>query len=873
MTDQQILLKLTETCDIFFENSLISKELIIKKYVEFFSTSISSKERSSSVALHTGSICFDVMSLLMTTLACVSLDQTDPDEIIAALSDGEMVLFKNERYRWRGLETMNGQLYMKLEQDARGKNGPSTLKSPFDANKGLVKPYNGTSEVTDGRGIRKQRSNRSDFISYVTGKDESDIPGVTGVSAVIIADRATFDRVQKGLRISYDGKDIGLLDIVPASYYTDGDEPYQFGSNPSKAEPVLKIAGKVSVARDLVLDKHGSRVIGLIVIGSENAAKGFSELEDLLRRKTLKFTLVSMGIDSENAENYINSDENSLFACTKEFLLHNSMPTVVSNPITDELDRQVENIVNSEVLMEVVEGGCSWDTYRKIRNALFIIKQSDLDEERKKDFVVQAYSLLNLFVTAVFPMSLLEQAVSNGDLQIGVSSPAERLNNLWTAAENCDSVESQCILIVDALDDLYKSILSVSPKHQTLKKLVQNATGENIAVIVPKAYYADVLRKDMLFLQEGIQIMTANRFDASRHYDKVIVVGDFSGKRFDALKCKAAANIVVLLYECETHWFKHKKRRAAKFERKLNTISDLTEDFEDEFDETEVDEDTVERFEVEAVDLEEYIDTISIFDIRKFVAGLSPAGGNAPTADISAIGRFVGGEQIMFSKFYKAIMYNPSNVKDPISETDVEKLIPGDRLVFTKRDAFTRNIVDSIYDALQNSGKLSSDVLDATEKAAWWKEVLRDYQQKHCLSYRQLAKELNRYGSSLSEMSIRQWLVAESHIVGPREEITLRQIAEMTGDTYLLSDIPGYFNACRTVRRQRKKILDLIGKAIEDKLSGHQPPHGSELEIVYDNVEALSETLELETVTFLDESIPVPISLINKPIIDVEVGS
>jgi hypothetical protein len=873
MTDQQVLLRLAEKCDIFFEGSLISKELIVQKYADFFAASISSKERSSSVALHTGSVCFDIVSFLMSALACVSLDQTDPDEIIAALSDGEMVLFRNERYRWRGLETMDGQLYMNLEQDGRGKHGLSTLKILFEANKSLVKPYKGTSEVTDGRGIRKQKSNRSDFISYITGKNESDIPGITGVAVVIVADRASFDRIQKGLRISFNGKDIGLLDIVPASYYTDGDEPYQFGSNPSKAEPVLKIAGKVSIARDLVLDKRGNKVVGLIIIGSEPASKGSSELEDLLGRKSLKFTLISMGIDSENAEVYINNEENSVFACTKEFLLRNSKPTVVSNSLTDELDRQVENIVNSEVSTEVVDGGCSWEIYRKIRNALFVIKQSDWDEERKKNFVVPAHSLLNLFTTAVFSMDALEQSIAGGELQIGISSPAGRVGELWTAAENCGSLESQCIFVADALDDLYRSILSDSSKLQSLKKLVQSAAEENIAVIIPKAYYADVLRKEPLFLRKGIHIVTANRFDASCGYDKVIVVGDFSGKRFDALKCKAAAHIIVLLYECETHWFKRRKRRAAKLEKKLNAISGLPDDYEEDIVEAEIDEDAVERFEGESLDLEEYIDVISIFDIRKFVAGLSASGGNAPTSEVSAIGRFVGGEQIMFSKFYKAVVYNPSNAKDPISETDVDKLTSGDKLVFTKRDDFTRNIVDGIYDALRISGKLNKDVIDATEKSVWWKEVLRDYQQRHNLTYRQLAQELNRHGCSLSETSIRQWLVAESRIVGPRDESTLRQIAEMTGDTYLLSDTTGYFNACRMVRRQRIKILDLIGKAIEEKLSGHHPPHGSELEIVYDNVEALSETLELETITFLDEAVSVPINLINKPIADMEVAS
>lgn len=874
MTDQQVLFRLTENCDIFFEDSLISKELIIQKYADFFAASISSKERSSSVALHTGSVCFDIVTFIMAALACVSMDETDADEIIASLNIGDLVLYKNERHRWLGFDTMNEMQYMKLEQDGKKNYGNTTFWLPVERNKHKIKPYNGTAVTTDGRGIRRKKSNRSDFISYITGKPLSEIPAITGVSAVIVADRSVFDRIQKGLRIEYNGKSITLLDIVPASYYTDGDEPYQFGSNPSKAEPVLKIAGRVSIARDLVLDKHGNRAVGLMVIGSEPASKGASELEDLLGRKSLKFTHISMSIDSENAEEYIDKEEGSaVFACTKEFLLQHSKPTVVSNSFTDELDKQVDNIVNNEVRIDVINGGCSWDVYREIRNALFIIRQSDWDEERKKNFIVPAHSLLNLFTTAVFPMEAMESSVANGELQLGVASPCAKISELWKAAENSGSFETQCIFVADALDDLYNSILEVSPKYQALRELVKSSEDEKIAIIIPKAYYADILKKDALFSDKRILIVTANRFDASQSYDKLIVIGDFSGKRFDALKCKAAADIIVLLYECETHWFKLRKRKATKFEKKLNAVSGLFEDLEEENDESDEDDETVERFEGESLDLDEYIDTISVFDIRKFVAGVTATGENVQMSEVTAMGRFTNGEQIMFSRFYKAVVYNPANSKEPISETDVDKLNAGDRLVFAKRDDFTRNIVDAIFDALQASGKLSKDVCDAADKVFWWKEILRDYQKSRNVSYRQLAKQLNGFGCTVQEQGIRQWLVSDSHIVGPREESTLRQIAEMTQDPDLLSDVSGYFNACRTVRRQRKKILELIAKAIEDKLSGNQPPHGSELEIVYNNVENLSETLELEVITLLDEGVPVPINLINKPITDMEVTS
>ena len=56
MTNDKKRFCLTDKCDIYFENSLISKELIVKKYAEFFMSALSGNGHSVSVALHTGSL-------------------------------------------------------------------------------------------------------------------------------------------------------------------------------------------------------------------------------------------------------------------------------------------------------------------------------------------------------------------------------------------------------------------------------------------------------------------------------------------------------------------------------------------------------------------------------------------------------------------------------------------------------------------------------------------------------------------------------------------------------------------------------------------------------------------------------------------------
>jgi hypothetical protein len=55
-------------------------------------------------------------------------------------------------------------------------------------------------------------------------------------------------------------------------------------------------------------------------------------------------------------------------------------------------------------------------------------------------------------------------------------------------------------------------------------------------------------------------------------------------------------------------------------------------------------------------------------------------------------------------------------------------------------------------------------------------------------------------------------------------------------------------------------------------LSGNLPPEGSVLRIVYDNVDSLSETLELECISELDEAVNININLVNTPITEAEVS-
>jgi len=875
LTNVNVLISLTDKCDIYFENYLISKERIIKTYADFFASTLSDEEHSVSIALHTGSICFDIVSFVIAALGCLVLDMTTPEQVIDSLNIGDMVMYKSERYRWCGNKYFDGKKYLVLEQDGHGKNGKSTISIPYNANKNLIKPYLGSSELTDGRGIRRTKTNRAKFISYIFDIPLSEVQGIVGVSTVIVTERSMFDRISKGLEFIYDGGErIGLLDIVTASYYADSGEEYQYGNNPAKAEPVLKITGKISTARDLVLERSGNKTVGLIIISLSAVSKGSSELMDLLGRKSLRFAHVAAIRDSDDMAGLVETQEGAkVFACTKEFLLQNSLPPKVPNFLTLELNRQIENIVNNVVTTVIVDGSCSWEDLRKAKESLYTIRKSEWNDDLKNNFIIAAYSLLNLFLTAVFSIQVLESTIKEGRLNTGISSPALRINELWNLAGSAGMLEYQCAYVVDVLERLYKIGFERCPKYDVLKQYIETSNGRKIAVVVPKAYYIDILASDEILIGDDVTVATANQFDNSVCYDEIIVVGDLCGKRFNPLRCRAAADITVLLYEFEMHSFKYKMRQVSDGERKLNSrigIIDVEKLEEIPNIARNFNYGDIEAFNNEESELERYIDSISTFDIGNFVACVSGSVGNSPKSEITAVGQFISGEQILCSKYYKALVFD--SIKGTVIETDTENLNAGDILVFAKRDDYTRNMVDYIYENLQATGRLKTDVLNATEKACYWKAVLREYKDVHNFSYKDIAKGLKKIGSSLQEVSIRQWLIEESHIVGPRDEKTLEQIAKLTQDSYLLGDTHGYYEACRIVRKQRKEILELIGKAITGKLSGHTPPKGSVLEIVYGNVENLSGMLELERFSLLDETVIVPINIINKPITEAEVS-
>ncbi len=880
MADGKILNAIIKKCDFLYNGEILSKEGIIEKYLDFVARQFNPSEKTIGFAFHTGSLCFDVVSVAALLIGCLAYEFSSNDEILSELENGDMVLYDGERYRWIGIK--NGIPYSKdkdkryiiLQQDGKGKNGNTDTYIPYESGKHKVKPYHGTSMVTDGRGIRNIKNNRNDFISTVLGISTVDVPSSFDFSTVVIADKNEFVETIKRLKIRYkDNKYVEVTDVVPVSYFTSNGEEFQIGSNASKAEAVIKIVSKVSMARELVLDKTRNKVMGIMVCNKEilnTDSVELAEMNDLLRRKSLRFAVINSIYDYNATEKLMNQyDTAEFFACTKEMLLSIDTHIIESNKYTRELNRQVHNIISCNIKKEKIDCIWNWEKYRSIKERLYILKQSDRQWENKDNFIVSALSLINLFSTSFFSMKQMEMAISEGKINISIVSPKERITELKKSIDGINGTEKYTS-IVDELEEMYNKLEDESPKWKVLLNLLNKNRGKKIVVVVPKAYYADLFyyigKKEF----ENVDCITANRFDKDGSYDLIISTGDIVGKRFDAIQCFSARQIVLLLYDFEETTFSFRRKKSAKQNQKLNAKmfgTDFAKDIEviDDNSDHYVNEQTIEQFN----DLNEFADSLNRLDMRYLNAGSANSGDSSNYTEVKYVGVFVTGEQILFSKNYAAVVIE--NGEGSVIEKNPEKLLPGDVLVFTKKGDYTRNIVDQIFEQLLHSGKLNTEVWNAADKVTYWKWVLREYKDLNRLTYRSLAKILREHGCSIQEVSVRQWLVEDSHIVGPRDANMFRVIGEVTQDEMILNDPEGYFDACRLVRHYRRGILGLIAYAINGKLGNKEAIKDEEFEVVYENIEQLSETIELENIYELENVAVVNNGMVNRPISGSEV--
>lgn len=854
-----------QNCDVLLDGEVISRELILRTYGNFLNETYKQETHSVGIALHTGSPLFDAIAIAFAALSNLMLNTTSSADIISSLKKGDTVLYgktAKSRYIFDGFlekKIASDEDYILLRDDKKSKT--YVPKSMWR----LIAPYLGQSKSLDRKGIRKTSGIRDDFFHEVLGIDKLEIPSVIDTSTVIAMTRESANWLINGISFKFNGKTARLLELVTASFFTESEE-YRYGGNAAKNEPILKLCGNLSVAREKLLDLSGNKNAGLIVLGNDILARGYSEMPFLMKKKATRYVVVSTQIDSECGRQLLNEVEDAeIFACTKDFLLSHSLKPATECRMTYELYDQIDAIIERRCEPVYISSHYGWKEYRQFKQNIMMIKESGLASQEKDSFIIQAYSLMKLFSTSVFTMRAMEALIKEG--VISAALPSERLDELKSSAADFPPfLKDAASSVLDFLETMYLLLDEKSPKEEYLRGYLNEHSDRNIAVVVPKAYYEDVIRSIGLYslMKEPgrLTVTTANRFDNTTVFDDVICAGDFEGRRFNPFRCRSAYNIYTLLLDFEANLFRHKLRADREAERRINSKSTIAfvEDkpFDDLSYEDASEEDVLATEKIDA-EIDSYIAFLNeSAEFKHF--GVS-AGASSSTK-IVAIGTFENGQKAFFTPMYKAYVYD--ELSGEATEKSVDDLCEGDSIVFTRSTDETRDIVDEILGKLVGERKLSGEILESYAMSKRWKEELISYMKEKHLSTASVAKEMKRNGVGVQEITIRSWLDEDSHIVGPRSAESIRQVAFLVNDGEMFEQYDRYFEGCKTVRSVRRKILKMIGESIIQSISGKVPEKGSLLADVSEKIASLGLILRLESILHVNREVPT--GVVNKPI-------
>lgn len=867
--------KLIEKCDLYFEGHIISKELLVQNYADFLAGNFE-KKHNVAIALHTGSICFDIVTILFSALSNIMYNQDNAEDFVLSLNVGEKVLYKKTRCKFEGIVTMPGEkfrravLYSETKRRGRIEENRDYVKEEWWYK---ISPYNGESDNLDARGIRTDSKKRNEFLASVLEMSADEIPAFIEKSSVIVMNRDKSARVVENLEIGYDRKRIKLTEIMPISYCSENEE-YPYGGNPGRIEPAIKITNSISTARSIVTgswpgnESWCNDVIGVSVIGFGAISRARSEVAEMMKRRKLKYVFISYNISAEDGETLLDEVEDAaVFACTTEYLLNSSYPVVIPNPYTEELDKQVAAVVNHKTIaLPVKTFDCDWNMYRRVQMALAHLRHSGYKEA--EDFVPLAHSVMNLMITSVFPFQLMEELVESGVLE--VESPLHRIERITDmvsvfSGEMNDAAKT----ILGFLEDGFLKLLTHSPKEQVLFELLTKHRNQKVAIIVPKAYYASILYNlNVLdYFEEASQlcISTANKFDYSQQYDVVIAIGAFWGKNFDPFRCRASSKIYVIVSAVEENIFKYRKKVAAAAERKFNVFAKVPVEENEDIEETYSDgatEETVSEIINANSDVTEYINRI--FETKSLELLNGGSGAHYSTTDISYVATCADGESIFFTKKYKAYVFN--SAKEEVTEESVDRLSPGDTVIFKTNNSDTKDIVTTLLDKYIDEYRTTSEsIQDAYLKARYWKEVLRQYRKDNNISFKELSRRLGQHGAQKHEVTIQSWLAEDSYIVGPQDNETYVAVAALTQDADMLADPASFCRACDKIRSIRVGILKLIAKTIISKYSGKLSAEDDMAKVVAENIDNISTLVQIETITPVSDK-KAPINMVNRPI-------
>lgn len=831
--DKDKFLKGLSHCEIFFEKEKISEASIVNEAINFFASGFYEMSTRRRTLLHTGSIAYDAVAVLLSALADVLVFYVKDEDFLVNLKPGDIVF--DTQYGKRLRREVKEIIFNKSIKLLENSRSNCLYTMPWTKTS-YLEPCRGSGRRIGGAGIRQAGSRaREEFFRYAFGMRPEDLPRTPKSYTVIVASHEYAHRIYRGIEIEINRNakkqtKVRLSDIVGGVYVTP-EQNIPLGGTLSNDNSVLRFCSSLTMARDKIAEACSDGIASLLVMSNDALMAGDAAVYDQLssmRTRRKNFAITSIAIGSPAVDSAIRNvgEGGKLLSHTKRYL--RSLPGIgkPAAGIVGEIWSQVQSSISKNVFVEKVDGFLSTEQYRRWLAAVRAFKNIPFETESKAAFLDEACGLFSFLRGSVFAMSDLDERTDLVWRGRRLSPDVRILDMVETSSRYPAEVREYSDSIISIIQDVYTGLMIENKKRDVLERIISDYRGRRIAIIVPQDGFK-VIFEELGYYRRvqsfggALTIATPNSFGkgigcgCQARYDIVVSIGGGEGKRFSPFSCSQTNEVRVLLYAVEAARFVVREKNSIRKERVLNnqsSYSDYTAAVEDVGNSMCDDE---SQFESElAIFLRNFREKEDRLLAEKF----GKLSGYNRNVDVVKIGTLDSGEKIFFTRFFRPYVMDEAG--GGLKEVELDEVAVGDTLLFMQNNDACKDIVDVMLDDYVSAQASHRHMWDMLAKTRRWRQLLRTYASDRQLTAADIAERMKATGSTVHEVTVRNWMDEESHLVGPRNKSSFEHIAKLTGDQELRDHVDDYFEACKIIRERRIKLLHELGAQIK----GGMPP-------------------------------------------------
>ncbi|MFA5163842.1 MAG: DrmE family protein [Patescibacteria group bacterium] len=724
-------------------------------------------------------------------------------------------------------------------------------------------PYSGMAKVLRGHRRDKRYSRPRQAFSEILQLEISELNIIRTSKIAIISERKNLVDVLQTLKINH----YAFTELFPTVKLVNPDKYIKIPGTRLSGEPVNFIVSNFNTL--LEFTQKGNTISAVIIDGASkirnnygniNALKDCGGVEDILifldhrnleekaRLNKMDFkTWVWTRKDIEEIKNIGNwkfpkEDTDDPFGG------HYAVLKSIARQKVNLIDVRLAKTASSALFEE------SFNILRKVKE-----KTENQDNPQVKQFLINSYGLLLYFQHVLFPIDLSAELAKSQELSY--PAPSVMLEKLKISADELllkhlsSDFKKLFSPLLDNLEKLNSQFREDNFKAHKLIDIFKEYKTYKSAIIVRKPWQREIivkwLGKNKIPLGENFgrvaDILDFKSFQRlggeSYYYDRIIFSGWYGYEHRYIFNSGIANQIDFLLYPFE-------RRQVEQFLKYIEKDSFNLRDIKSRaailgLDVKEIPE--IKEIPEKAA-YEEYGD-----DIEKIISDISLSAfsdhkiyESNDGADITTARHVVFEEDAhaFFTESYDAKRLNRLEAK--VEEKNIGELSVGDEIIFigdSKRDIFAE-----LIQIAEAAGSISEDV----RLSKIWKEAIRKYLAVKSITYSAFAGELKRLGCERHWFTVENW-ITNPRIIAPEDEnLTIKAIADVTGDRELSSKLQEVIHSCRKIRALHIRLGRYLAQCILASIDSQR--EGKIEGVMRERIKELSGHILIRQIRAIDEN-------------------